>query len=51
MGQAAADNLVDALGAVAVDAHDVGGASRGHFQGEVLDEFVKPAIRQLTVSD
>jgi hypothetical protein len=48
-GEAAADDLVDALGAVAVDAHDFRGTTRGHFQREVLDEFIELAVRQLTV--
>lgn len=48
-GQTAADDLVDALGAVAVDAHHFRYAARGHFQGEVLDELVELAVRQLTV--
>ncbi|MDT4952935.1 MAG: hypothetical protein QOJ02_1073 [Acidobacteriota bacterium] len=41
--------MIDALSAVTVNAHDVGGAARGYFQGEVLDEFIELAIRQLTV--
>ena len=48
-GQAAADDLVDALGAVAIDLHDFRGTTRGHFQREVLDEFIELAVRQLTV--
>jgi hypothetical protein len=40
--------MIDALNAVTVNAHDVGGAARGYFQGEVLDEFIELAIRQLT---
>jgi hypothetical protein len=49
--QAAADGVVDALGAVAVDAHDFRGAARGHFQREVADQSVEPAVSQLAVSD
>lgn len=47
--QAAADDLVDALGAVAVDAHHFRGAARGHFKREVLDEFIELAVSQLAV--
>lgn len=48
-GEAPADDLVDVLGAVAVDAHPVSGASRGHFEGEVLVECVEMAVRKLAV--
>ena len=50
-GEAAADDLVDALGAVTVKAHDLSGATRGHFEREVLDDLVELAVRQLAVSD
>lgn len=50
-GRAAADDLVDALDAVAVNPHDLRGAARGHFEREVLDELVELAVGQLTVSD
>ncbi len=49
MRQAAADDLIDALGTVAVNVHDLCGATCGHFQCEVLDEFIELAIRQLAV--
>src|ERR1700755_2170767 len=48
-GEAAADDLINALGAVAVDAHHFRGSARGHFQSEVLDEFVELAVRQLAI--
>jgi hypothetical protein len=41
--------LVDALGAVAVDAHHFRGATRRHFQREVADQPVELAVSQLTV--
>jgi hypothetical protein len=48
-GQAAADDVVDALGTVAVDAHHFRGTTRRHFQGEVADQLVELAVSQLTV--
>jgi hypothetical protein len=50
-GQAAADDVVDALGAVAVNAHHFSGTTRGHFQREVADQLAELAVRQLAVSD
>jgi hypothetical protein len=41
--------LVDALGAVAVDTHHFRGTTRGHFESEVLDQFIELTVRQFTV--
>jgi hypothetical protein len=50
-GQAAADDLINAFGAVAVDAHHFSGAARRHFEREVLNEFIELTVCQLTVSE
>ncbi len=50
-GEAAADDLVDALGAVAVDVHHLSGTTRRHFQREIADQLIKLPVRQLTVSN
>jgi hypothetical protein len=48
-GEAAADDLIDTLSAVSVDAHDFRCTTRRHFQSEVADQLVELAVRQFTV--
>ena len=47
--EAAADDLINALSSVAIDAHGFGRSRSRHFQNEVLDQLVELAISQLAV--
>ncbi len=47
--EAATDDLIDALGTVAVNVHHFRGATCWNFEGEVFNEFIELTISQLTV--